>query len=234
MNTARLISYLSDAKLETYPFPYFVSENCITESDLNSIISDLNFLEKSEPTSVFESSFGIKKEWKDFPEKLENLNQLLNFLTGKEFINLLKAKFNIDSKINIYSDLTFDGGGYVVSPPGSYLAYHADFNFSSKAKMYRVLNILLYMNSNYSAENGGELHLLDQESKTVEKRVSPKLGTILGFFTDDTSFHGVSKNKGDFHRRSFNLYYYCEVPISPNQSSDPHKTIWVETKTHDH
>lgn len=234
MNTSKLITKLSEAKLETYPFPYFVIEDYVSESDLNSIISDLNFLEKTEPTSLFESSFGIKREWKNFPVELEGLNELLNFLSGKEFINSLKAKFNIDSKINIYSDLTYDGGGYVVSPPGSYLAYHADFNFSSKARMYRVLNILLYMNANYSLENGGELHLLDKESKTVETRVSPKLGTILGFFTDDTSFHGVSKNKSDFHRRSFNLYYYCEVPISPNQSSDPHKTIWVETKTHDH
>jgi len=234
MNTSDLITKLSKTKLETYPFPYFVIENYLSQSDLNSIILDLDMLEKTEPTSLFESSFGIKQEWKNFPTQLQNLNHLLNFLSGEEFINSLKLKFNIDSKTKIYSDLTYDGGGYVVSPPGSYLGYHADFNFSSNAKMYRVLNILLYMNSNYHNENGGELHLLDKESKTVEACVSPRLGTILGFFTDDTSFHGVSKNKGDFHRRSFNLYYYCEVPISPNQSSNPHKTIWVETKTHDH
>ena len=95
-------------------------------------------------------------------------------------------------------------------------------------------NILIYLNQDNSSDFGGQLHLLDADSNTVEKIVSPKFGTMLGFYTDDKSFHGVSKNKNGFFRRSLNLYYYSETPISPNQSNEPHKTIWVESKTHNH
>jgi hypothetical protein len=234
MNSRELILKVSNSKLENYPFPHFVVEEALGKSDLQNIISDLEMLEKSEPTSLFNSDFGQKKEWKSFPESLINLNEILETLGSNEFIEALKVKFQIRPEINVLPDFSYDGGGYVISPPGSFLGYHADFNFSSKANMYRVLNVLLYMNSEYSASDGGELHLLDVNSKTVEKRVSPKLGTLLAFFTDDTSFHGVSKNNLNFYRKSFNLYYYCSTPISPNQASDPHRTIWIDTNSHTH
>lgn len=234
MRLTESLDKIKECKLEDYPFPYFVLNNFFSQDNLSLILEDLRELESQEPTSVFESNFGQKKEWKKFPESLEHLTGLLNFLAGKDFIDVLKLKFGIDKEVDILPDPTYDGGGYVVSPPESFLAYHADFNFSSKANMYRVLNILIYMNENYSEKFGGQLHLLDKDSKTVEKVVNPGIGTLLGFFTDDTSFHGVSKNKGNFFRKSFNIYYYCKVPISPNQSKDPHKTIWVETKSHHH
>jgi Rps23 Pro-64 3,4-dihydroxylase Tpa1-like proline 4-hydroxylase len=234
MSLSEMLFKVTNSSLEIYPFPYFLIEDSLSESDLALLLEELKTLEKTKPTSKFDSDFGQKKEWKSFPSEFVNLNEILSFLGSEEFINMLKLKFKIDSEVQIYPDFTYDGGGYVISPPGSFLGYHADFNFSSVSKMYRVLNILLYMNQGYSTDNGGELHLLDSVSKTVERRVSPKAGTLLGFFTDDVSFHGVSKNNDNFFRRSFNLYYYCATPISANQSIEPHKTIWVETKNHHH
>jgi Rps23 Pro-64 3,4-dihydroxylase Tpa1-like proline 4-hydroxylase len=146
----------------------------------------------------------------------------------------LQKKFKISEDVIITPDASYDGGGYVVSPPGSFLGYHADFNFSSKASKYRVINNLFYMNPNYTDNLGGQLHLLDSNSKTVEKFVAPSQNTILGFFTDDTSFHGVSLNKENFFRRSFNLYYCYDKPISSNQAVQPHRTIWMDIDAHTH
>jgi Rps23 Pro-64 3,4-dihydroxylase Tpa1-like proline 4-hydroxylase len=201
---------------------------------VNQIQKELTELEKTQPQHKFESEFGIKKEWKVFPSNLVSLNAWLEFLASEIFINSLKDKFGIPKLVKIVPDLTYDGGGYVVSPPGSYLGYHADFNFSSSAEKYRVINVLFYMNPNYVGGQGGHLHLLDCNSKTVEKSVLPEQNTILGFFTDDTSFHGVSLNKMDFYRRSFNLYYYSDAPISRHQSAKPHKTIWFDIDSHKH
>jgi Rps23 Pro-64 3,4-dihydroxylase Tpa1-like proline 4-hydroxylase len=203
-------------------------------NSLEEIFRELSILEKQDPTNLYKSEFGEKKEWKFFPENLKNLNSLLKYLSSQEFIFILKSKFQIDNSIEIYPDVTYDGGGYVISPPKSFLGYHADFNFSNKIGKYRVLNILIYMNQNYHESQGGKLHLLDSKSKTVEKMVEPLANRLLAFYTDDKSFHGVGMNQGKFYRRSFNLYYYSDLPISSAQSTEPHKTIWLDTDKHEH
>lgn len=229
-----LIQQLNELVLQDYPFPHFVSENFLSFDFVSKLQEELLELEKSQPQNRFDSEFGTKKEWKVFPSNFKHLHDWLEFLASENFIKSLKVKFGIPDIVSIVPDLTYDGGGYVVSPPGSYLGYHADFNFSSVAKKYRVLNILFYMNPNYYIDQGGHLHLLDRKSKTVEKTVLPKQNTILGFFTDDTSFHGVSLNMDGFYRRSFNLYYFSDTPISPHQSTLPHKTIWLDIDSHNH
>ena len=228
------VQKLTDAVVGNYPFSHFVVTDFLDAELVGKIFEDIYALEKTDPTSIFKSNFGEKKEWKIFPTTLNHLTQLLDYLSSQEFIKAIQMKFGISKEIELYADKSYDGGGYVISPPGSYLGYHADFNFSSKAEKYRVLNVLLYMNEDYKNDQGGQLHLLDPESKTVESVINPEANTLLAFFTDDVSFHGVSRNRPGFHRRSFNLYYYADQPISPNQGFDPHKTIWLDTETHTH
>jgi Rps23 Pro-64 3,4-dihydroxylase Tpa1-like proline 4-hydroxylase len=234
MDQNEIIDKFHEIELHGYPFQHFVSKNFLSSDALEKIQNELFDLEKIEPQNKFDSQFGTKKEWKVFPDNLVNLNQWLEFLASQIFIDALKEKFGLSKEVLITPDLTYDGGGYVVSPPGSYLGYHADFNFSSKASKYRVINVLFYMNPSYRSDQGGHLHLLDSKSKTVEKSVFPEQNTILGFFTDDTSFHGVSVNRAGFYRRSFNLYYYSDVPVSQNQSTEPHRTIWLDIDSHEH
>jgi Rps23 Pro-64 3,4-dihydroxylase Tpa1-like proline 4-hydroxylase len=229
-----IIDKFKNSDMNDYPFPHFVLDNLIDPISLEEIFRELSILEKQDPTNLYKSEFGEKKEWKFFPENLKSLNSLLEYLSSQEFICILKSKFQIDNSIEIYPDATYDGGGYVISPPKSFLGYHADFNFSNKIGKYRVLNILIYMNQNYHESQGGKLHLLDSNSKTVEKMVEPLANRLLAFFTDDKSFHGVGMNQGKFYRRSFNLYYYSDLPISSEQSTEPHKTIWLDTDKHEH
>lgn len=228
------VSQLETIKTSESPFQHFLLENTLSESDLKDLQRDLAELEKTEPSNVFKSNFGEKKEWKKFPNDLYRLNEFLDFYSSSYFIKILKQKFGISEEIQIFADNSYDGGGYVISPPGSYLSYHADFNFSNNVGKYRVLNVLFYLNQNYDFLSGGHLHLLDSKSKTVEKIILPKENTMLAFFTDDISFHGVSKNHENFFRRSFNLYYYSDIPISSHQSHEPHKTIWLDIDNHDH
>jgi Rps23 Pro-64 3,4-dihydroxylase Tpa1-like proline 4-hydroxylase len=181
----------------------------------------------TEPDKNFKTIFGEKKEYRLFSNFDETLRDWANFTSSTKFITSLQSKFGIPQNNEIDSDPNYDGGGYVISPPGSFLSYHADFNFSSGIEKFRVLNVLFYLNDNYDSKLGGHLHLLDEQSKTVEKIVFPIPNRMLAFLTDDTSFHGVSKNLAQFHRRSFNMYYYAKSPLSKNQSPVPHKTIWI-------
>lgn len=223
---------LIDSEISNYPFKHILVEQFLDGGALNLLQSDLILLEKTPESKRYVSDHGDKREWKEFPKELSHLNKFLNLLSSEEFVSSLKKIFDIPQELNLLTDPTYDGGGYVISPPGSFLRYHADFNYSSKAEKYRVLNILFYLNQDYQEDLGGELHLLDAQTKTVEKRVAPKANTLLGFLTDDISFHGVSIIRKQ-PRRSFNIYYYSDKPISEDQATIPHKTIWVGENAHD-
>ena len=223
---------LPEFEISTYPFPHFFKRNFFAEDFWVGINHEISAIQKTKAENVFESEFGVKSEWKSFPLEYPYINKMLDYLFSKSFIEKLKKSFGIDQRIDLVPDYTFDGGGYVVSPPGAFLGDHADFNFSSKAGAYRVLNVLVYANSDYKAENGGQLHLLDPISKTVEKVVAPNENTFLAFLTDDKAFHGVSRNAISFSRKSFNLYYYAAIPVSANQSDVPHRTIWLDFDSH--
>lgn len=229
------LSKVVNADLFKYPFSHILVENFLPLDFLAGLKDDIKKFEETKPTNIFESDFGSKREWKNFSEAGSNLSQWINFANSEKFIESLANKFEIISNgEKISPDLSFDGGGYVISPPGSFLGYHADFNFSSNVNEYRILNVLFYLNEEYSVSSGGQLHLLDSDSKTVEKIVNPAMNTMLAFLTDDISFHGVTKNRPNFHRRSFNFYYYSSKPLSENQSADPHKTLWLKTDEHHH
>jgi hypothetical protein len=227
---------LSSQNIDAYPFEHILVDNFLTENQLEKLQDDLKELENSAPQKVFESEFGKKREWKIFPERLKSLKLFVDHMASERLIQEIRELFKLENDLKIYPDLSYDGGGYVISPPNSYLSNHADFNNSKNIKKFRSLNILFYLNPE-NIISGGSLHLLDAESKTVEKVISPRLNRLLLFKTDDISFHGVSRNLNNFYRRSFNFYYYTDVPLSQNQSNTPHKTIWMDFShdpDHDH
>jgi hypothetical protein len=234
INESYYLSSLEQSTKYSDPFDHLLINNFLEENTFQSILTELATLELSNPTKNFETAHGNKKEYREFNQDLKVTRVFLDFLASDIFCSVLKQKFGVPSELSLKFDGTFDGGGYVISPPDSFLTYHADFNFSSNTKMYRSINILFYLNEQYNSNFGGKLHLLDPKTKTVEKIVEPVANTLLAFRTDDISFHGVSKNKNGFFRRSFNIYYYTDQPISKNQSQVPHKTIWIDPEQHDH
>jgi len=230
-----LAEKISSVHVSEYPYKHFVITDFLSTGQVENLKIDLNRLEATVPTNIYTSANGEKKEWRVFEGEYRFLEKFMKILASSEFIAALKKSMGIAENVEVSPDFTYDGGGYVISPPGAHLGYHADFNFSSKANSYRVLNILFYFNEDYKEDFGGVLHLLDPNTKTVEKSVHPRRNTLLCFLTDDLSFHGVSINNADFYRRSFNIYYYTKAPLSGSQDVNPHKTIWIDADSaHNH
>lgn len=230
-----LVQKIILAPVSEYPYKHFVVTDFLSGVQVENLKIDLKSLEGTVPTNVYTSTNGEKREWRSFEGDYRFLEKFMKMLASLDFIAALKKTMGIAEEIDVSPDFTYDGGGYVISPPGAHLGYHADFNFSSKANSYRVLNVLFYFNEDYKEDFGGVLHLLDPNTKTVEGSVHPRQNTLLCFLTDDLSFHGVSINKPNFYRRSFNIYYYTKAPLSGSQDVNPHKTIWIGADTaHDH
>jgi Rps23 Pro-64 3,4-dihydroxylase Tpa1-like proline 4-hydroxylase len=228
MNFQASCEAIKKCSVQLYPFPHAVIDNFLSPENLTLLKASLEFLISNVEPRVFASEHGSKFEY-----KLDNTNQdpeylpfakMMAFLTSKECADSIKETFSLD--FDLEGDSSFDGGGFVISPPGSFLGYHADFNYSSNVKKFRVANILLYMNGDYKNDFGGNLQLLHQDSLTVEKSVEPTENRAVIFLTTDKTPHGVSRNLQEFSRKSFNAYFYTEKNPS-NTSNNPHKTIWL-------
>jgi Rps23 Pro-64 3,4-dihydroxylase Tpa1-like proline 4-hydroxylase len=211
-------------KIENYPYTHMVIDNFLPPNFAENLHLELMQIEESEnPDNNFVSDYGKKKEYKRSIDYAHSYNQLMKILSGNELANCISEKLNLAT---LYPDPYFDGGGYTVSPKNSFLRYHTDFNFSSKTNKYRIVNLILYMNREYQKGNGGCLHLLDYESKTVEREIEPIFNRGFIFLTNEKTIHGVNRNNEEFQRRSFNTYFYSDLPLLESETI-PHKTIWL-------
>jgi len=100
------------------------------------------------------------------------------------------------------------GGGLHEIMPGGFLKMHVDFTLHP-AGVERALNLLIYLNEDWSEDWGGDLELHGERVK----KISPMGGRVVIFPTHDKSWHGhpdpltCPENRA---RRSLALYYYKE------------------------
>lgn len=215
---------IQEGVLNKYPYEHLIIDNFLPFEFANDLYKELINIEKLNADNEFISDNGIKREFKQKKNCFDKYNAIIDLFGSNDLTNIIEKKFNLDLGL-LSGDNSFDGGGYVISPPNSYLKYHIDFNFSNKIKKYRILNLILYMNLNYD-NNGGELHLLNSKTKTVEAIAQPLFNRAVLFLTNKNTPHGVNINREGFYRRSINVYYYSDKPIN-SENEEPHKTIWL-------
>lgn len=111
-------------------------------------------------------------------------------------------------------DPYFTGGGMHQILPGGILDIHTDFNYYSKLNVYRRLNALLYLTSDWRPSYGGCLELWDDAPQAGGKcfrELAPVFNRLVIFETDKKSFHGHPREwtpPDGSCRRSIALYYY--------------------------
>jgi len=221
-NILEIIEKIKNSNFSQYPFDNLVIDSFLPADFADKLYQDFTNLETLEFDNIFKSNYGEKKEIKSKKIGFDTYNDFIDLISDDELLSEVSKKFNTD---RLFPDEAFDGGGYVISPTNSFLSYHADFNFSNKIQKYRTINLIIYFNKNYESEFGGKLHLLDPLSKTVETEIEPIFNRAVLFKTNENTPHGVSRNREDFERRSFNCYFYTNS--SDNGNSQPHKTLWI-------
>jgi Rps23 Pro-64 3,4-dihydroxylase Tpa1-like proline 4-hydroxylase len=205
------------------PFPHMVIDDFLPIDDAENFYKQIiDAKDAKEKYLMQNEANGVKKTFGDVVVS-ESQKQIAGVFGSDKIAKMLADKFNC--KDVVYADPTFDHAGLTISPPNSFLRYHADFNFSDKLNRYRVLNAIFYANLNYSNKDGGCLHLLDHESGTVEAIIKPVFNRCAVFLTSKDTPHGVSRNSSDFTRISFNCYFYTDQPPNVDQTQ-PHRTIW--------
>jgi len=158
---------------------------------------------------------------KKFPQAVRQLNDAISapgFLADLEYITGIPR---------ILADEQLIGGGMHLTGSGGRLDVHVDFNLIEDRKLFRRLNILLYLNPIWNESWGGHIELWDRTVRHCAYRCVPALNRCLIFETSDISYHGVARVTAPegVVRQSFAAYYYTrEAP--PRWTGTSHSTIF--------
>ncbi len=195
------------------PYPHIVIDNFLSGGDANNLSSV--YPEPSSPIwlSPYRSEHQYGKIGTGSSAKFKLLDDYLYFslleFNSSNFLNFLECITKIKG---LLPDPYFRGGGLQQILEGGILDIHTDFNEYRKLKIYRRLNVLLYLTKEWEPGNGGELELWDSsppEGKCT-KKIAPLFNRMVIFETNKNTFHGhpsewISKKAT---RRSIALYYY--------------------------
>jgi hypothetical protein len=208
------------------PFPFMVIENFLVPEAAEEVARAYPSFEQAREMGFMFNFVNEQRkvqitDSKKFPEAVRRLNDAISspqFLADLEYITGLK---------NILADEQLVGGGMHLTDSGGRLDVHVDFNVIEDRKIFRRLNILLYLNPVWREEWGGHIELWDKDVKSCLQRCQPALNRCLIFETSDISYHGVARVTAppDMVRQSFAAYYYTkEAP--PHWNGTSHSTVF--------
>jgi len=201
------------------PFPYIIIDNFLPESILNSVIEEINKNQNWAYDKVgWTETFQVNKfYWPKDVESAGNMSKdlpvtstLINYLNSAEILNFLEELTGIK---NLIPDELLMGGGLHRIKSGGKLSIHKDYTIHPVKKMYRRLNLLLYLNKGWRSEWEGNLELWDKNIEKAEVKVSPIFNRAVIFTISDSSLHGHPiplNTPSDVNRDSIALYYFTE------------------------
>ena len=157
---------------------------------------------------------------------------VLDQLNTPPFLQFLETLTGIKGLI---PDPYYTGGGMHQTKRGGWLGMHVDFNRYEQLKLYRRINVLVYLNKEYQEEYGGHLELWDEDMKMCYEKIAPIFNRCVIFTTSENSHHG---HPDPLHfpegstRKSLAWYYYTTESGSgaPDQA---HTTLFKARKGKD-
>tara|TARA_B100000575_G_C23038262_1_gene597547 strand:+ start:263 stop:1108 length:846 start_codon:yes stop_codon:yes gene_type:complete len=199
----------SDNYNNNKPFPHIVFENFFSESFLENVLEEFPDLSKSKDSEEYKSKNEVKFSNNNYSTFEGSTKKFVDFLNSNKFLKFLENLTSIKEKL--LSDPHLMGGGLHEIKRGGVLKIHTDFNRHPFLPLDRRLNLLVYLNKNWSSSYGGELELWDKEMQKAEKKISPIFNKIVIFSTNDFSNHGHPEPLNcpkHLSRKSIALYYF--------------------------
>jgi hypothetical protein len=155
------------ANLSREPYDYFLGKNFLKADAIEDLKRDFPLIGK--PGYLTVDEVDLKGRFKTLVEELE----------GEELTEELSKKFGRD--LHPYPRLTT----IMKRSQTKYGAIHTD-------GPSKVMTMLVYMNDQWSKDDGGRLRVLYDEDhfEPYAVEVPPTMGTVFGFLRSDKSWHG--------------------------------------------
>jgi hypothetical protein len=201
---------LRDSYLEAQPYPHVIIDRVLPDDVFRAAVAE--FPKVDDPTwdgylHVNETKFANPRpnEWGP------TLRAIANAFNSAAFVSCLGRLTGFDG---LLADPTMDGGGLHQTVRGGHLNVHTDFTAHHRVRHWRRrVNLLLYLNGEWSPEWGGHLELWDSDVRHCLRRIEPVGNRALIFTTSSTSFHGHPdplRCPRDVARRSLALYFFTD------------------------
>ena len=140
-----MINYNPDIKKKINNSKILIIDNFLEKKLYQNIAAEINKLKKNrkcEKVFIYKKKI-IKEEFNNYNYFYKNQKKLIKLISSKRFEIFLKNNFNI--KHSLFPEKSNMFSGFNFARRGSYLRPHADFNFNSKMKKFRTINLLLYL-----------------------------------------------------------------------------------------
>lgn len=197
----------AQAYAQGQPFPHIVIDNFLPDEIYQAICNAF-----PGPEADFWDRYAYGYQTKLACNKVHLLPPILRStlqtLNSGGFLEVIE---NMTGEKNLISDPHFVGGGIHQIERGGKLSVHADFTEPPHYKVFRRLNLLIYLNPDWKPEHGARFELWDKAGKEKCKEVEPLGNRCVVFTTTAHSFHGhPDPLAGPVNntRRSLALYYY--------------------------
>lgn len=205
---------------KAYEFPHMIFDDFVDPTILDEVTWEAKAIVENKEHNAFR--FGVpdphadqvlKRAINDFKLMPPAMGILCTYFNNEEFISFLRDLTGID---DLVPDWNLEGGGFHVTEPGGLLNIHHDFNFTDRMgpdRMYRKVNLLVYLNEEWEAEWDGSLELWKSDVSSEFKTIIPKHNRAILFNIEDAP-HGhpnpLDCPKGEC-RRSLAFYYYSKT-----------------------
>ena len=197
--------------LKNEPFPNIVLDDFFNENFLNEVLKDFPDLSKVDNSQKYKNKDEVKFANNDYVNFPSSIKKLFDFMNSSVFLEFLQKITSIKEKL--VADPELNGGGLHEIKSGGLLKIHTDFNRHPTLDLDRRVNILIYLNNNWSETYGGDLELWDKEMKFCGKKIMPTFNKMVIFSTDDFSNHGHPDPINcpeNISRKSIALYYFSK------------------------
>jgi hypothetical protein len=204
------------------PIKHLVIDNFLPEFLANKISEEWPI----KPSVEINTEYNKRVFFRDFDHFGEHTKLLVNYLNSSLFLNKLCDKLEFEE---LYSDLELENGGLHETKRGGFLGMHLDNLLHSTTGRLRKLNLIVYFEKNWPANNGGNLVIESLESGQ-SKEIEPLFNRAVIFELNRNALHGAPapvQGINNSTRKSLALFYYGEI-LSSNNSEDT-RTFWKST-----
>jgi len=231
MVNTELSNHLSTAYSKAYPFPHIIIDNFFSDTDfLRKAIDEIRNFD----FWGFDNSDIVKMDGRqvnkfftpwcqsnisDIASQAPKAFEIMQYLNSPELLKFLEKLTGIP---DLEPDDLFSGGGIHKIKSGGKLAIHSDYLMHPDKKMYRRINLLLYLNEDWNSNWGGDLELWDKGMTHCVSQIEPIFNRAVIFNTTYNSNHGHPqelKTPTDRDRLSFAMYYFTKE--DPGEEGTP-------------
>jgi hypothetical protein len=204
----RLAEECRERYLTAQPWPHLVLHDLIDPATIAE--AEAEEVERALGLRIHRGNRMVKAESPEVTGKAANA--ILDSLLTPAFVRFLERVTGI---CGLKPDPTHAWAGIHVSPPGASQVIHRDFRLHPVNGLYHRVNVLVYLNSEWREEYGGELEMWSPRSPECGRKVLPVAGTVVIFETTPSSYHGVPdpvRCPEGRARLSLASYYYTDTP----------------------